>query len=70
MADIPFKPTDVVRVRSGGPKMTVSQVGERYGDPTVWCVWFDKGKKFEDTFHPDALEIAQDDPTPPYSRRR
>ncbi|PZU29860.1 MAG: DUF2158 domain-containing protein [Stenotrophomonas sp.] len=32
-----FKPGDVVVLRSGGPKMTVSSLeGSR-----VWCVWFD-----------------------------
>ncbi len=36
-----FKPTDVVMVRSGGPPMTVTQVGEAAmtGEPRVWCTW-------------------------------
>lgn len=67
MTEIPFKPKDVVMVRSGGPRMTVTQVGERYGDPVVWCTWFDKTKKFEDTFPPDALMIAP--AIPPLTRR-
>ena len=29
---------DVVQLKSGGPKMTVS----RLNDGEVWCVWFDK----------------------------
>jgi uncharacterized protein YodC (DUF2158 family) len=55
-----FKPTDVVMVRSGGPRMTVTQVGAAAmtGEPTVWCTWFEKTKKFEDTFSPDALVLA------------
>ena len=56
-----FKPGDVVRLKSGGPNMTVTQVGERAmtQEPEVWCVWFVGTKKFEDTFSPEALEIAR-----------
>lgn len=51
MADEAFKVGDQVKLKSGGPKMTVTQVGEaQFGGPTVWCVWFDGSKKFEDTF--------------------
>lgn len=52
-----FKPTDVVMVRSGGPRMTVTQVGEAAmtGEPRVWCTWFEGTKKREDTFAPEAL---------------
>jgi uncharacterized protein YodC (DUF2158 family) len=40
--------------------MTVAQVGKdaMTGEPTVWCTWFEKTKKFEDTFSPDALVLA------------
>jgi uncharacterized protein YodC (DUF2158 family) len=57
MTNIPFKAGDVVRVKSGGPQMTVTQTGEAHmtGEPTVWCVWFDGTKKMDDTFAPDAL---------------
>jgi len=60
MADA-FKPGDVVTLKSGGPKMTVAQVGNAAmsGEPTVWCVWFDGVKKLEETFPPDALKAAQ-----------
>ena len=56
----PFKAGDVVQLKSGGPKMTVTQVGERAMtlEPTVWCVWFIGTKKIEDTFSPEALEIV------------
>lgn len=43
-----FKPGDVVVLKSGGPRMTVSSLdGNR-----VWCVWFDgagvpQGKAFD-----------------------
>jgi uncharacterized protein YodC (DUF2158 family) len=64
MSDIQFKAGDVVRLKSGGPKMTVTQIGERalIGGLAVWCVWFDGQKKFEDTFTPEALEVADDSP--------
>lgn len=54
------KAGDIVRLKSGGPKMTVTQVGESamVREPTVWCVWFVGAKKFEDTFSPDVLETA------------
>lgn len=35
---------DVVILKSGGPAMTVTAVGEEYGIPTAWCTWFDKTK--------------------------
>ncbi|WP_316398499.1 YodC family protein [Bradyrhizobium sp. 33ap4] len=51
-----FKAGDVVQLKSGGPRMTVSQVGEdQYGQRKVWCVWFEKTKKYEDTFEPEIL---------------
>lgn len=31
-----FKVGDVVRLKSGGPKMTVSHIK----DGNVWCTWF------------------------------
>lgn len=60
MADA-FKPGDVVALKSGGPKMTVTQVGiaNLTGEPTVWCVWFDGVKKLEDTFPPESLKVAE-----------
>jgi uncharacterized protein YodC (DUF2158 family) len=64
MTDFPFKAGDVVRLKSGGPKMTVDQVAERAMtlEPTVWCSWFDGAKKISDTFAPDALEAVSNEP--------
>lgn len=40
MAD-PIKAGDVVKVRSGGPDMTVSNVDQDVGGVvTAWCHWF------------------------------
>lgn len=57
MAD-EFQKGDVVKLKSGGPLMTVSSVGDQWGETKVWCVWFEKTKKFEDTFDPAVLSIA------------
>ncbi len=57
MAD-PINIGDVVQLKSGGPKMTVTDVGDIRGQPTVWCVWFDKDEEKRGYFHPDALEPA------------
>lgn len=56
-----FKKGDVVMLKSGGPAMTVSNTGESSfgGGFKVWCVWFEKTKKFEDTFEPEILKKIQ-----------
>jgi uncharacterized protein YodC (DUF2158 family) len=60
-----FKPGDLVRVKSGGPLMTVEQVGitAMLQEPAVWCVWFEKvGNKQvpqKETFSPNVLEKAE-----------
>jgi uncharacterized protein YodC (DUF2158 family) len=57
-----FQPGDLVRLKSGGPTMTVEQVSTRAmtGEPGVWCVWFEgAGSKQtckRDTFSPVVLE--------------
>jgi len=59
-----FKEGDLVRLKSGGPLMTVEQVGERAmtGAEAIWCVWFEKvGNKQivgRNTFAPVVLEKA------------
>ena len=52
-----FKKGDTVRLKSGGPPMTVTQSGKSmYGQELVWVVWFDeKNIKHDDTFPPEAL---------------
>ena len=50
----PFKHGDVVRLKSGGPDMTVQEVmtGE------VECVWFDGGQRMENDFLNAMLEVS------------
>jgi uncharacterized protein YodC (DUF2158 family) len=55
MAD-EFKAGEVVKLKSGGPKMTVSHIGNEYDPRAVYCVWFEGNKKKTEQFPPDALE--------------
>jgi len=50
-----FAVGNIVELKSGGPKMTVTHVG-----PTaIRCVWFEGTKKMQGDFPPDALQIAR-----------
>lgn len=63
-----FKKGDVVRLKSGGPEMTVENVGERamIGGQAVFCAWFENsGRKqmlARDAFEPETLEHVSDEP--------
>jgi uncharacterized protein YodC (DUF2158 family) len=60
-----FNPGDVVQLKSGGPLMTVEQVGQKAmtGESAVWCTWFEKvGNRRvvqRDTFPPETLAAAR-----------
>lgn len=52
---------DVVQLKSGGPKMTVSHVGRAHlgGDVLhAWCDWFEGTKKMEANFPLTSLKIV------------
>jgi uncharacterized protein YodC (DUF2158 family) len=55
-----FKAGDVVELKSGGPKMTVSQAGKAAisGRPMILCDWFDGQKKMRDSFPPESLKLS------------
>lgn len=54
-----FKIGDTVQLKSGGPVMTVSNIGKDMGDtPTVWVDWFEKSEPKRATFHPEQLISA------------
>jgi len=55
-----FQVGDVVRLKSGSPKMTVTQVGEDAltGSHSVWCAWFVSTKQETGTFPVGAVEPA------------
>ena len=61
MSNVEFNAGDVVRLKSGGPLMTVEKTGTTamLGEEAVWCVWFDKTKKYNATILPTALEKAR-----------
>ena len=58
MSDTALKKGDVVQLKSGGPKMTVTGVGNSFmtDEATIWCTWFDGTKKLDGDFPPEALE--------------
>jgi uncharacterized protein YodC (DUF2158 family) len=55
-----IKAGDVVVLKSGGPKMTVSKVAEQSMGAGVgaWCQWFEKNKLTTAVFSLATLEIA------------
>ena len=69
MADT-LKVGDVVRLKSGGPKMTVTQVGTDSITEllTVWCAWFVLTKQETGTFPADAVEPVIESPEPLQTR--
>ena len=59
-----FKKGDLVRLKSGGPQMTVDNIAPRSmmgesGEIGVWCVWFDKGKEMSSVFGPHVLVLDE-----------
>ncbi len=51
-----LKVGDTVELKSGGPKMTISQMGEpRQG---WFCIWFDGKERKEGTFTAETLRKA------------
>lgn len=59
-----FKKGDLVNLKSGGPKMVVSDVGDyspHGSEDGVNCVWFDGSKSSEKVFDAATLEYWKDD---------
>lgn len=55
-----FKVGDVVRLKSGGPRMTVTNAGDDMsGRPFVECAWFEGTTALNGAFPPLALLIPQ-----------
>jgi len=53
-----YQPGDIVRLKSGGPNMTVQSTSN--DRENVWCVWFDaKGEHNRQMFNPLSLEPGQ-----------
>jgi uncharacterized protein YodC (DUF2158 family) len=62
MAD-QFKPGDTVRLKSGGPLMTVEEYGDYSGKRKCRCKWFGEKNKLEHGTFADA-ELVSDDGSP------
>jgi uncharacterized protein YodC (DUF2158 family) len=46
---------DVVMLKSGGPRMTITRIDEKDGSPMICCEWFNP-KLVSSSFPPEALE--------------
>lgn len=58
MQENEFKIGDVVRLKSGGPTMTVNKIWED-SEYRIGCVWFDdSNKQSVASFHPETLKLA------------
>jgi uncharacterized protein YodC (DUF2158 family) len=55
-----FNVGDTVQLKSGGPRMTVTGIGDHHGVMSVWCDWFIASKKETDVFPIDALKAVGD----------
>jgi uncharacterized protein YodC (DUF2158 family) len=53
---------DTVRLKSGGPLMTVTEIEDRQGVKSVFCVWFEKNKQDKGAF--PLATVTYDDGVP------
>jgi uncharacterized protein YodC (DUF2158 family) len=51
-----FKTGDVVMLKSGGPKMTITKINS---SSEVWCAWFEGSKKSSSYFESNSLKHAE-----------
>lgn len=57
-----YQPGDIVKLKSGGPRMTVKGYFRLFGQPdTVECQWFVGGKLNYGKFAEDSLDRVPDD---------
>jgi uncharacterized protein YodC (DUF2158 family) len=55
-----LKVGNIVRLRSGGPLMTVTLIDTLDGALSAWCSWFDEKNKAEkDTFPVASLDLEE-----------
>lgn len=61
-----YKIGDLVRLKSGGPVMTVIQVSEKSDErPVVLCNWFTEPVKKQASFPPETVIPLAEEPTEP-----
>lgn len=58
MSEHLFAKGDTVRLKSGGPVMTIADLGDYHGDASAWCVWFEKTVQKTGVFGIVTLEKA------------
>ena len=59
-----FEIGDTVRLKSGGPLMTIDNIGDYSPtgpNPGLLCVWFDGGKRVAEVFHQNTVVLERDD---------
>jgi len=56
-----FNVGDVVRLKSGGPRMTIDRQNVGSNSENVVCLWFDGTKRTEGAFHPQTLSAVKED---------
>lgn len=58
-----FEIGNTVRLKSGGPLMTVHDIGDYSPGPNpgLLCIWFDGSKRVEEVFHPKTVDLHHDD---------
>ena len=52
----PFKPGDVVQLKSGGPAMTV---GGKVAEDSIRCHWFDRATAMTEIFPTAAIRLYE-----------
>lgn len=63
MADTEIRAGDTVRLKSGGPLMTVTQTSNQNGALQAWVSWFDSNQEAKNGHYPvAALEKDAGDP--------
>ena len=58
------KPGDVVRLKSGGPRMTIASSNVTFSTEVWACQWFSGDELRTGDFAPEALEVATEPKAP------
>lgn len=54
-----WKAGDTVRLKSGGPRMTIQEIGTMTSETLIVCAWFENTTVKRDKFEPEML-VADD----------